>query len=162
MVSYLRDQDKPLLCGAVMADGATCARKAGHSPKARSAPGHQSRAFLDAKNAAERTARASGEYVRSREWTRNKAAERTQFLDSYKLERGCADCKYAKFAGALEFDHLPGTDKVAPVGNMRLSSMDRLLAEIAKCEVVCANCHRERTAKRGQFKPYGPNRRSQV
>lgn len=47
----------------------------------------------------------------------------------------------------MQFDHL-GDDKVAAVGQLLDGSLDKLLEEIAKCEVVCANCHVLRTAKR--------------
>jgi hypothetical protein len=65
-----------------------------------------------------------------------------------KLERGCVDCGYKKHAVALDFDHLPGFEKTAAVSNLLSCTRARILAEIAKCEVVCANCHRVRTANR--------------
>jgi hypothetical protein len=47
----------------------------------------------------------------------------------------------------LEFDHLG--DKLFTIGaNLRDRNWQSLLDEIAKCEVVCANCHRRRTALR--------------
>jgi hypothetical protein len=48
----------------------------------------------------------------------------------------------------LEFDHL--RDKVANISKLVHLGADweTTLAEIAKCEVVCANCHRRRTARR--------------
>jgi hypothetical protein len=48
----------------------------------------------------------------------------------------------------LEFDHVRG-EKKYNVGNMVYGhySMATLKAEIAKCEVRCANCHRRRTAE---------------
>ncbi len=65
-----------------------------------------------------------------------------------KLERGCTDCGYAEHPQALEFDHLGG--KVSEVAKMvgKTTSLETILAEIDKCEVVCANCHRLRTARR--------------
>lgn len=70
------------------------------------------------------------------------------FLRAYKLERGCVDCGYAGHPAALEFDHLPGSKKVAAVGSMVSRSWAVIYAEIEKCEVVCANCHAVRTADR--------------
>lgn len=72
------------------------------------------------------------------------------FLEAFKLERGCADCGYNEYACALDFDHLPGREKSFTVGNCVGLSREKLLAEIAKCEVVCANCHRVRTTKRAK------------
>jgi hypothetical protein len=73
-------------------------------------------------------------------------------INEIKLERGCADCGYRAHPAALDFDHLPGSEKRHPVA--WLISRNRLedaLAEIEKCEVVCANCHRVRTATRQQY-----------
>jgi hypothetical protein len=46
----------------------------------------------------------------------------------------------------MQFDHVKGV-KVTNISrsSMILGQLDRLLAEIEKCEVVCANCHAERT-----------------
>ena len=74
------------------------------------------------------------------------------FTDKIKLESGCVDCGYNAHPRALEFDHLPGTEKVANISELvrRRTPLDILAAEIAKCEVVCANCHAERTHQRKQ------------
>ena len=69
-------------------------------------------------------------------------------IDALKLERGCADCGYCEYPEALDFDHI-GDDKVKSVSELLAYGWDKILAEIAKCEVVCANCHRVRTARRG-------------
>lgn len=75
--------------------------------------------------------------------------ERRAWLDALKVERGCTDCGYSAHPRALDWDHV-GTDKVGDVGRLAHNriAMPRLLAEIAKCEVVCANCHRIRTWRR--------------
>lgn len=70
------------------------------------------------------------------------------FIDNLKLSRGCADCGYAEHPAALDFDHRPGEDKLYCVGALWGSSRATILAEAAKCDVVCANCHRIRTWKR--------------
>jgi hypothetical protein len=43
----------------------------------------------------------------------------------------------------LHFHHRPGEDKVAPVSRLisRNASLDRIQAEIDKCEVLCDHCH---------------------
>jgi hypothetical protein len=89
--------------------------------------------------------------VRSRNaWEKElRRASRYRFLDSVKITCGCIDCGYDKCAAALEFDHPPGSVKLGNVGDLaREASWQRLLAEMEKCEVVCANCHRERTVAR--------------
>jgi hypothetical protein len=66
---------------------------------------------------------------------------------AYLCEHPCVDCGESDPI-VLEFDHL--RDKVANIS--KLASTKRpwkvILEEIAKCEVVCANCHRRRTAER--------------
>jgi len=75
--------------------------------------------------------------------------------DAIKLGRGCADCGYRTAATALEFDHLPGTAKVREVSHLYGNcAWTAVAAEIAKCEVVCANCHKIRSDKRGAGRAY--------
>jgi Zn-finger protein len=67
-------------------------------------------------------------------------------LLAYFLEHPCVDCGETDTA-VLEFDHL--SDKTADISRMiRGHSWERILVEISKCEVVCANCHRRRTYQR--------------
>ena len=67
-----------------------------------------------------------------------------------KLSSGCKDCGYAVEACALQFDHLPGYEKVEAIAVLvkRGVAWKTVLAEIEKCEVVCANCHSIRTLRR--------------
>lgn len=69
-----------------------------------------------------------------------------EFLTGYLAQHPCVDCGETDPV-VLEFDHVRGT-KVAEVSSFvrNLASMKRILAEIAKCDVRCANCHRRRTA----------------
>lgn len=54
----------------------------------------------------------------------------------------------------MDFDHL--SDKDLAISHMRSRGMSRanILAEMAKCELVCANCHRIRTQQR--YRETGP------
>lgn len=71
-----------------------------------------------------------------------------EYFQQIKVERGCADCGYNANPVALDFDHLPGTEKLYRVCVMAGMRRELIDAEIAKCEVVCANCHRIRTNDR--------------
>lgn len=73
------------------------------------------------------------------------------------LKQGpCADCGWIFHPAAMQFDHPPGVTKSGNVGDIRRAhNRLRLLAEIAKCELVCANCHAVRTfiRRRGVAQP---------
>lgn len=74
-------------------------------------------------------------------------AELRQFIIEAKAVP-CADCGQQYPSYVMDFDHL--RDKSFNVGNAagRGWSKIKLIAEIEKCEVVCSNCHRERTHQR--------------
>lgn len=59
----------------------------------------------------------------------------------------CVDCGKHYPWYVMDLDHLPEYIKLSNVSQLvvRGVSLKRLWDEIAKCEVVCANCHRERT-----------------
>lgn len=62
-------------------------------------------------------------------------------------EHACTDCG-EKDPVVLEFDHLRDKSFNISTGVQSAYGLGRLLGEIAKCEVVCANCHRRRTYAR--------------
>src|SRR5574343_701649 len=68
-------------------------------------------------------------------------------LSGYLADHPCVDCGESDPV-VLEFDHVRGTKKfcVGVAAGQRYS-VKRLLAEIEKCEVRCANCHRRRTSR---------------
>lgn len=69
---------------------------------------------------------------------------------AYLQEHPCLDCGESDPV-VLDFDHLPGVEKrfeIARAVNASTRAWPTILKEIAKCEVVCANCHRRRTALR--------------
>ncbi len=65
-------------------------------------------------------------------------------------DRPCTDCdiKYPPYI--MQFDHLISTEKRQDVSDMDGYSIELILKEIQKCELVCANCHAERTHRRKQ------------
>ena len=77
---------------------------------------------------------------------RDRRNRKLRFIQEHKSVP-CADCGISYPHYVMQFDHLPGYDK-----NFNLSgnlagdkTMEDIVNEIAKCEVVCANCHAHRT-----------------
>jgi len=60
---------------------------------------------------------------------------------------GCCEvCGYSKCLGALEFHHRNPNQKDFRVSNRKFS-WKRVWRELAKCSLLCANCHREEHEK---------------
>lgn len=79
---------------------------------------------------------------------------RRAFVVEYKKGKPCADCKQEFHPAVMEFDHLQYEGKEASISNLvnSMRSEQAILDEIAKCELVCANCHRMRHVERDDFK----------
>ncbi len=74
---------------------------------------------------------------------------KTEFINRLKMSP-CIDCGKTFNPWVMEFDHRNKAEKTACVSEvLRYGSQASLEVEIAKCDIVCANCHRERTHKRG-------------
>jgi hypothetical protein len=74
--------------------------------------------------------------------------ERTKYLIAFFAAHPCTDCG-EQDPIVLEFDHL--RDKLFDITQAPYRSWPSILDEVEKCEVVCANCHRRRTATRGGY-----------
>lgn len=74
-----------------------------------------------------------------------------EHLAALKTDKACADCGVSYPPYVMQFDHI-GEDKDRALAVMAQApvSLARLDAEIAKCELVCANCHAARTWQRRQ------------
>lgn len=82
-------------------------------------------------------------------YTRPLVEAKTKEIHEYQMKKECADCGYNTHPAALEFDHLPDTKKLFNIGEeIGNRSREKLWEEIAKCDVVCSNCHNIRTANR--------------
>ena len=62
--------------------------------------------------------------------------------------RPCADCGVQYPYYVMDFDHRDGATKSFMLSDITRATSKSLLREIEKCDVVCANCHRERTHRR--------------
>lgn len=76
---------------------------------------------------------------------------RVPLINSIKLERGCIDCGYRDHPAALHFDHRDPSTKLFTIAKQMTANYDRLMAEIAKCDVRCANCHAIRSVQEGHL-----------
>lgn len=66
-------------------------------------------------------------------------------IDASK-DRPCMDCGIQYPPYIMDFDHRPDEQKLFNIGNsVQTYTLEALQAEIAKCDVVCSNCHRHRT-----------------
>jgi hypothetical protein len=77
-----------------------------------------------------------------------KARQRARaFVQAHKTEMSCLDCGVIYPPYVLDFDHVRGESKKSDMSSLVCKGKsNRLLAEeMAKCDLICANCHRERT-----------------
>ena len=67
-----------------------------------------------------------------------------QFIFDYLIGKSCIDCG-EKDPIVLEFDHFEDKkDNLSEI--IQNCSIEKIEAEIKKCEIRCANCHRRKTA----------------
>ena len=85
--------------------------------------------------------------VNSSEALKIKKRKLKQLLVKYKGGK-CEQCGYDKCIGALHFHHRNPQEKDFNISQINLSdnnfSMDVVISEIDKCDLLCANCHAER------------------
>jgi hypothetical protein len=65
----------------------------------------------------------------------------------------CMDCRGVFPPYVMEFDHARGKKRFNMGKANGLLTNPVVVAELAKCDVVCANCHRIRTWKRSTERP---------
>lgn len=72
-----------------------------------------------------------------------------QYVHELKAKSPCADCKKVYPYYVMDFDHLSSKESIISrlVNSGNRSALEN---ELAKCEIVCSNCHRIRTFKRLQ------------
>ena len=78
-----------------------------------------------------------------------------QYLRDLKTKTPCVDCGINYPYYVMDFDHVRGQKHANVMELVSTLSKKRIDLEIAKCEIVCSNCHRIRThmrrmAKRGK------------
>lgn len=93
-------------------------------------------------------------YLNNKQYYLNKALKRNVivkhncqiYIAKYLANHPCVDCGENDIL-VLEFDHTDRRDKDLEISKIirRRGSLQKLIEEIDKCEVRCANCHRRKT-----------------
>jgi hypothetical protein len=73
--------------------------------------------------------------------------EARAIVNRIKQNGRCADCKEKFHYCQMDFDHRDRSTKKKQVSYMLMNGIETIMKEIAKCDLVCANCHRDRTQR---------------
>lgn len=80
---------------------------------------------------------------------RDRRRELREWISGIKSAAPCTDCRRLFHPAAMTYDHLPGHEKVGDISSLIAGGYRSvLITEMAKCEIVCANCHAIRTFRR--------------
>lgn len=84
-----------------------------------------------------------------RQYHRDAYAARREFINRFKM-KPCLDCGKQYNPWVMDFDHRPGEKKVEKLSALYFlrNNQETIKEEIGKCDLVCSNCHRERTHRR--------------
>ena len=85
----------------------------------------------------------TGRVVKLEAARKSRLAGRQIIIDS--KSKPCMDCGQSFHPCQMQFDHRPGVEKRFTIGRHSGTGVHRIKREIAKCDVVCANCHALRT-----------------
>lgn len=95
-------------------------------------------------------------YSDRKEYMIKAVAKRRRKIRLMAIERlgsKCIKCGYCKYPEVLEFHHKDPSQKLFGIGQRGLTrSWEKIKAEIGKCDLLCANCHREIHAEQDAVK----------
>lgn len=81
-------------------------------------------------------------------WTLRRVRKYGAIIDRYKMWKGCKECGYKEHPKALDLDHRDrGTKSFTIAQVVGFKPWAEIKAEIRKCDVLCANCHRIKSHK---------------
>lgn len=76
-----------------------------------------------------------------REYLAEWARKRREWLHGLKDGKPCLDCGGVFHPVAMSFHHRDPATKSFSIGAKVTRSKEKILAEIEKCDLLCANCH---------------------
>jgi len=87
-------------------------------------------------------------------WSKERIKKNTAAIQKLKEETPCFDCKNKFPHYIMQFDHVPERGlklfSIAVKAGNRTIQAPTMARELAKCDILCANCHSIRTYKRRQ------------
>ncbi len=85
--------------------------------------------------------------ARTKKSNRERTIELREYILAYLEEHPCVSCG-EKDPVVLEFDHIVPEDKEFNIsaGLTKKKTLEKIKLEVKKCQVLCANCHRRKTA----------------
>ncbi len=86
-------------------------------------------------------------YLNNKESYRTRRKQSESVIREYirQVKTGpCADCSITYPHYVMEFDHVRG-EKRFVLARYKSKSLETVKTEIAKCDLVCSNCHAKRT-----------------
>ena len=90
-------------------------------------------------------------YLRNKQLYRQKNIRRKKLLVDFVIslkQKPCMDCGVQYPHYVMDFDHRDRKTKLTSINrmiNFHSYAKNKILEEIEKCDLVCANCHRIRT-----------------
>jgi len=89
----------------------------------------------------------AGQKIKSANRVRDRRSKIAKLIQETKQASPCADCGENYPYWMMDFDHLG--NKSFTIAHFRgTATLSDVISEIEKCEVVCSNCHRNRTHTR--------------
>lgn len=89
-------------------------------------------------------------------WDSKRQKYNTALIQRWKMFKGCTHCGFKGHFAALCLDHVEPELKDRNRKGTRAINLkwgkDRIKAELAKCQVLCTNCHQIRTWQCAHFK----------
>jgi len=97
---------------------------------------------------------------KARQWNRDNAERRHLYDKKRRAERrtllikllgGKCNCCGEDNPEQLDFDHINAKDKTIHISRRITISIDRLIKEIEKCQLLCIPCHKAKTIKNKEY-----------
>jgi hypothetical protein len=103
------------------------------------------------KDISQQKAYAKKHYIENKkdylECNKRRRKELKEYIKRLKENTPCTDCGVNYHHYVMDFDHLESKEGLIKVfvSNNNRTGLEK---ELKKCEIVCSNCHRERTQRR--------------